>query len=189
MKRFFQSVLCAALCLGTLTGCSGSSSKSGGASYLVTREPFPQFSEKDMNGAAVSSDMFADYDATIINFWNNGCGTCIAEMPELEEMYQSYKEKNINLIGIGTDSGESERNHAEALDILASKGVTYTNISPDPESDFYKGFIKDIFTYPTTYVIDSEGYIIGAPITGNVKNQMDALEKKLDQAQASKESD
>ena len=38
-------------------------------------------------GAPVSSDIFADYDATIVNFWNNGCGTCIEEMPELEELY------------------------------------------------------------------------------------------------------
>lgn len=28
------------------------------------------------------------YDATIINFWSNGCGSCIEEMPELEEYYQ-----------------------------------------------------------------------------------------------------
>ena len=39
-----------------------------------------------MEGTAVTSEIFADYDATIVNFWNNGCGSCIAEMPERGEL-------------------------------------------------------------------------------------------------------
>ena len=68
----------------------------------------------------------------------------------------------------------------KAWEILAEKGVTYTNISPDPEGDFYKDFIADIFTYPTTYIVDSEGNIVGASIAGNVKNQLDTVEARLD---------
>ena len=105
---------------------------------------------KGTKGNSVSSDIFGDYDATIVNFWNNGCGTCIEEMPELEEMYQQFKERNINLIGVGTDSGESDEQLATAREILAGKGVSYINISPSPENSFYKDFVADIFTFPTT---------------------------------------
>ena len=42
---------------------------------------------------------------------------CIAEMPELEEMYQDFKEDNINLIGVGADSGESQ----EQMDTLQNR--------------------------------------------------------------------
>lgn len=86
-----------AMVMGTvlLAGCAAQETD------LVSKEPFPEFSETDTNGNAVTSDIFADYDATIVNFWNNGCGTCIAEMPELEELYQEFKEQNINLIGVG----------------------------------------------------------------------------------------
>ena len=154
---------------------------------LVSKTPFPEFSETDMNGNAITNDIFADYDVTIVNFWNNGCGTCIAEMPELEEMYQQFQTQNINLIGVGADSGESEEQLELARSILQEKGVTYQNISPDPEQDFYKNFISDIAGYPTTYVVDSDGNIIGAPLVGNVKDQMDTLQSRIDQIQGSKE--
>ena len=106
---------------------------------------------------------------------------------ELEEMYQDFKDQNINLIGVGADSGESEEQLATAQKILKEKGVTYQNISPNPENDFYKEFVADIAGYPTTYVVDNEGNMIGAPIIGNVKNQFETLQKKIDQIQGEQE--
>ncbi len=173
MRRILTLFLSAAL-LAALFGCG-----SGGDDQLVSKTPFPQFDEVDTEGGAISSDIFAAYDATIVNFWNNGCGTCIAEMPELEEMYQEFKDRNINLIGVGADSGEGEEQLAFARNVLKEKGVTYLNISPSPERDFYKDFVSEIFTYPTTYIVDSHGDIIGAPISGNVKEQMDTVEARL----------
>ena len=102
-------------------------------------------------------------------------------MPELEEMYQEFQKDNINLIGVGADSGENEEQLELAKSILKEKDVTYQNISPDPENDFYKDFIADITGYPTTYVVDSEGNIVGAPLIGNVKDQMDTLQNRIDQ--------
>lgn len=128
-----------------------------------------------------------DYDATIVNFWNNGCGTCIEEMPELEELYHQLQERNINLIGVGTDSGEGEEQLETAQNILKEKGVTYVNISPDPEGEFYKDFVSEIFSYPTTYIVDGEGNIIGAPIVGNVKKQIDTVNDRLALSTASDE--
>ena len=175
MKRVLTLLATAALTAAVLAGCG-----SGGEDALVTKTAFPKFDEVDMEGNPVTNDIFADYDATFVNFWNNGCGTCIAEMPELEELYQDFRERNINLIGVGTDSGESDEKLATAKEILEEKGVTYTNISPDPEGDFYKNFIADISTYPTTYIVDSEGNIVGASIAGNVKNQLDTVEARLE---------
>ena len=133
-----------------------------------------------MAGITVSNDIFSEYDATIVNFWNNGCGSCIAEMPELEELYHEFQEQNINLIGVGADSGESEEQHETAQNILKEKEVTYQNISPDPEGSFYQEFVSELSTYPTTYLVDSEGNIIGAPIAGNVKKQKDTIQQRID---------
>ena len=163
MKKI-TSILCSgALLVAILTGCGTTGEES-----LVSKTPFPEFDEVDMAGNPVSSDI-----------WNNGCGTCIEEMPELEELYQQFKEQNINLIGVGTDSGEGEEQLSTAKEILDEKGVTYINISPDPEGTFYQEFISDIFTYPTTYIVDSDGNIIGAPISGNVKKQIDTVNERL----------
>ena len=164
MKRVLILLLSAVLMTAALTGCS-----SGEEDALVSKTPFPEFSEVDIAGDEISSDIF----------WNNGCGSCIAEMPELEELYQDFKERNINLIGVGTDSGESREQLDTAREILKEKGVTYHNISPDPEGDFYKDFVADISTYPTTYIVDGEGNIVGADIVGNVKKQLDTVETRL----------
>lgn len=177
MKKFVSILLSAILAVGVFTGCGA---KSG--DELLTKTPFPEFSEQDMDGNTITSDIFADYDATIVNFWNNGCGTCIAEMPELEELYQDFQQQNINLIGVGTDSGEGEEQHQLAKRILEEKGVTYQNISPSPENEFYKEFVSQISSYPTTYVVDSEGNIIGASVVGNVKEQLDTIKSKIENA-------
>lgn len=179
MKRIISLFLLLIMIAAVLTGC-GSQKQD-----LVTKTPFPEFSETDMEGNTITNDIFADYDVTIVNFWNNGCGTCIAEMPELEEMYQEFQKDNINLMGVGADSGENEEQLELAKSILEEKGVTYPNISPNPKHDFYKEFIADITGYPTTYVVDSEGNIIGAPLIGNVKEQMDTLQNRIDQIRES----
>ena len=174
MRRILIVLLSAVGMAAALSGCGA-----GGEDALVSKTPFPEFSEVDTEGNAITSDIFADYDATIVNFWNNGCGTCIAEMPELEELYQDFQERDINLIGVGADSGESQEQLDTAREILEEKGITYPNVSPDPEGSFYKDFIAEIFTYPTTYVVDSEGNIVGAAIAGNVKDQLETVEERL----------
>ena len=125
-------------------------------------------------------------NTSFVNFWNNGRGICIAEMPELaayaaalpdkttavavadvmpelEELCQELKSRNVNLIGAGADFGEREEQLAFAQNGLKEKGVAYANISPDPDKEFYKDFVSEIFTYPTTYIVDSQGNIVGVP--------------------------
>lgn len=175
MKKWVSFLLTIALTVG-LAACSSQEEE------LVSRTPFPTFSELDTQGNEWTNDMFGDYDATVINFWSNGCGTCIEEMPELEELYQQLKEKNINLIGVASDSGESEEQLETAQKILEEKGVTYVNLSPDPEGTLYQEFLSELTGYPSTYVVDDEGNLIGAPIIGNVKEQEDTLNQRLEQA-------
>ena len=169
-----MSILLVAICMLSLAAC-------GNSEIEATIKPFPEFEGVDFNGNAVNNDIFKDYDATIINFWTNGCGSCIAEMPELEEYYQNFKGKNINMIAVAASAGDSDELREDAETILKEKGVTYTNIIPDIESSFYKDFIGEITGYPITYIVDSNGNMVGAPLIGVVKNQEDKLMKRLDE--------
>ncbi|ABX40586.1 TlpA disulfide reductase family protein [Lachnoclostridium phytofermentans] len=172
MKKWL-SMLILAICMFSLVACSNNEIEG-------TKQPFPEFEGVDFEGNSVSNDIFKDYDATIINFWTNGCGSCIAEMPELEEYYQKFKEKNINLIAVAASAGDSDEMRLGAEKILKEKGVTFTNIIPDINSSFYKDFICEITGFPITYIVDSEGNMIGAPLIGVVKKQEDTLMKRLD---------
>lgn len=84
------------------------------------------------------------------------------------------------MVAVAASAGDSEEMRAEAEKILTEKGVTYTNTIPDPESEFYKNFICEIAGFPTTYIVDREGNIIGAPLAGVVKNQEDTLLDRLE---------
>lgn len=152
----------------------------GKTESTATLIPFPEITGVNMEGDTITNEVFDDYDATIVNFWNNGCGTCIEEMPELEEYFLYYKELNVNLIGIGTDSGESDEKYEFAQNVLKEKGVTYTNIAPDTTGDLYNEFIPSITGYPTTYIVDGSGNIVGTPIVGNVKKQDDVLKRRIE---------
>lgn len=172
MKRII-SYLLITVCILSLTACS----KQG---IEATSKPFPEFEGVNFEGNSINNDIFKDYDATIVNFWTNSCGSCIAEMPDLEQYYQDFKEKNINLIAVAASAGDSEEMRAYAENILKEKGVTFTNIIPDIESDFYKDFICEIMGFPMTYLVDSEGNIIGAPLVGVVKNQEEKLMERIE---------
>lgn len=58
--------------------------------------------------------------------------------------------------------------------------MTCQNISPDPEQSFYKEFVSELSSFPVTYVVDREGKIIGAPVYGNVKKQMESIQARLE---------
>ena len=167
-------LLALSISVAVFSGCSSEKSD------LVSKTPFPEFSETDTEGNTIDNSIFSEYDVTIVNFWSNGCGSCVEEMPDLEKMYQELKEKKINLIGVGVDSGESEENLKTAKEILSSKGVTYRNISPNPENEFYRDFISQINGYPTTYLVDSQGNIVGAPIIGVVMGQEKTLNNRIE---------
>lgn len=174
MKKILSLLFALTISAAVLSGCSSQKSD------LVSKTPFPEFSETDTEGNAIDNSIFSEYDVTIVNFWSNGCGSCVEEMPDLEKMYQEMKEKKINLIGVGIDSGESEESLKTAREILSAKGVTYRNISPDPDNDFYQDFISQINGYPTTYLVDSQGNIVGAPIVGVVMGQEDTLNSRIE---------
>ena len=175
MKKLVTIVLTIVM-LVSFAGCSKSDT------IEISKKEFPEITGTDMDGNKVENTIFSEYDATIVNFWNNGCGTCIEEMPELEEYYKELSEENINLIGVASDSGESQEKFDFAKKVLSEKGVTYLNISPDISGEFYTDFLETITGYPTTFIVDNEGNIIGSGIVGNVKNQDEVLRERLNLA-------
>ena len=149
--------------------------------------PFPAFEGKDLDGNPVKSDeLFSANAVTVVNFWFTTCNPCVGELSELDALNKELAKKGGALIGVNTFTLDGdEAAISEAKDVLAKKGVTYQNVYFDSDGEAGK-FTTNIFAYPTTYVVDRNGNIVGEPIVGAIteKNQAEALQKLIDQALA-----
>ena len=160
----------------------------GGASVSPEEgslQKFPAFEGKDLDGNEVKSDeLFSANAVTVVNFWFTTCNPCVGELAELDALNKELAKKGGALIGVNTFTLDGdEAAISEAKDVLAKKGATYQNVYFDSDGEAGK-FTTNIFAYPTTYVVDRSGNIVGEPIVGAIteKNQAETLQSLIDQA-------
>ena len=150
-------------------------------------QKFPAFEGKDLDGNAVKSDeLFSANAVTVVNFWFTTCNPCVGELSELDALNKELAKKGGALIGVNTFTLDGdEAAISEAKDVLAKKGVTYQNVYFASDGEAGK-FTTNIFAYPTTYVVDRNGNIVGDPIVGAIteKKQAETLQKLIDQTLA-----
>ena len=150
-------------------------------------QKFPAFEGKDLDGNMVKSDeLFSANAVTVVNFWFTTCNPCVGELAELDALNKELAEKGGSLIGVNTFTLDGDETAiSEAKDVLAKKGATYQNVYFDSDGEAGK-FTTNIFAYPTTYVVDRNGNIVGDPIVGAIteKKQSETLQKLIDQALA-----
>ena len=148
---------------------------------------FPAFEGKDLDGNTVKSDeLFSGNAVTVVNFWFTTCNPCVGELAELDALNKELAEKGGSLIGVNTFTLDGdEAAISEAKDVLAKKGATYQNVYFDSDGEAGK-FTTNIFAYPTTYVVDRSGNIVGEPIVGAIteKKQAETLQKLIEQTLA-----
>ena len=150
-------------------------------------QKFPAFEGKDLDGNTVKSDeLFSGNAVTVVNFWFTTCNPCVGELAELDALNKELAEKGGSLIGVNTFTLDGDEEAiSEAKDVLAKKGATYQNVYFDSDGEAGK-FTTNIFAYPTTYVVDRSGNIVGEPIVGAIteKKQAETLQKLIEQALA-----
>ena len=148
-------------------------------------QKFPSFEGKDLDGNEVKSDeLFSANAVTVVNFWFTTCSPCVGELGDLDALNKELADKGGALIGVNAFTLDGDETAiADAKDVLAKKGATYQNVYFDSDGEAGK-FTANIFAYPTTYVIDRNGNIVGEPIVGAIteKNQAETLQSLIDQA-------
>ena len=148
-------------------------------------QKFPAFEGKDLDGNTVkSSELFSKNAVTVVNFWFTTCNPCVGELSELDALNKELTEKGGALIGVNTFTLDGdEAAISEAKNVLAKKGATYQNVYFASDGEAGK-FTTNIFAYPTTYVVDRNGNIVGDPIVGAIteKKQAEALQAQIDKA-------
>ena len=121
---------------------------------------FPEFTAKTVSGEDISSDLFKNSKLTVVNVWGSWCGPCVQEIPELQKLYESMKDKDVNVIGLAQDAGTDLDAVKEIID---KNKVTYQNIVPEGATE---DFVMSIMAFPTTFFVDSDRNIVGV-IQGN----------------------
>lgn len=165
---------------------AGEAGMPAGSSSELTK--FPSFNGKDLDGNDVkSSELFSGNSVTVVNFWFTTCKPCVEELESLEALNKDLAAKGGAVIGINSFTIDGDKAAiTEAKDLLAKKGVTYKNIWFDGNSDAGK-FTSGLYSYPTTYVVDKNGNIVGSPIVGAITapEQAKMLQDLIAQALAS----
>ena len=148
-------------------------------------QKFPAFEGKDLDGNPVKSDeLFSANAVTVVNFWFTTCSPCVGELGDLDALNKELADKGGALIGVNAFTLDGDETAiSDAKDVLAKKGATYQNVYFDSSSPA-GAFTANIFAFPTTYVVDRNGNIVGEPIVGAIteKNQAETLQSLIDQA-------
>ena len=172
---------------GGNTGNKTDSGSTGSKMDDSSLPKFPAFEGKDLDGNTVkSSDLFSGNAVTVVNFWFTTCGPCVGELGDLDALNKELSGKGGALIGINAFTLDgNEAAISDAKDVLTQSGATYQNVYFDSGSDAGK-FVESIYAYPTTYVVNRSGRIVGDPIVGAItsKAQADALQAQIDKALA-----
>ena len=118
-------------------------------------EPAFRFSTTALDGTAVDESVLAGHALTMINFFEPWCPPCIAELPDLEKLYETYAPEGFQILGVfSTEEGTAE--------VVSDAALSYPVLRYVPEFDqFQTGYV------PTTIFVDGSGRIVGETKIGS----------------------
>ncbi|WP_295769059.1 TlpA disulfide reductase family protein [uncultured Mucilaginibacter sp.] len=120
----------------------------------------PEFTAKDVNGKDVK---LADYKGkyVMIDFWASWCGPCRQENPNVVKLYNQYKGKGFNILGVSLDENKQAWQRA-----IQDDKLTWQQVSDLKKWDGQVARAYQIQAIPSNFILDTEGNIIAKNITG-----------------------
>ena len=106
----------------------------------------------------------ADYEGKVIflNFWGTWCPPCRAEMPDIQKLYEEYvaqgDEAEVVILGAAAPGMGQEGSKKEITSFMEENGYTYP-VLMDETYEMFNWY--GITAFPTTFMIDKEGYVYG----------------------------
>ena len=120
------------------------------------------FEASTLDGINVlSNDLFGSNFVTLVNVWGTESPASIKEMAALQNIATQLASTNVAVVGI-CENAVDPAHVAKAAQILKDNGVTFTNLIPPANM----AQIFPVRGYPTTYFVDYNGDVWGAPIEG-----------------------
>lgn len=116
-------------------------------------KPAPPLALELVDGSGTFSLPEQKGKVLLVDLWATWCAPCIAELPNLQKMHESFDPKEFALVGIVLESGE----RSEILDFLKDKSITYPNLLGEEDT---KESFGPFLGFPTKYLIDKEGIVV-----------------------------
>lgn len=108
----------------------------------------PDFSLFDVYGRKRNLSDFKG-KVIILDFWATWCPPCRFEIPHFVELYEEYREKGLEIIGVSLDL-----NKAKVEAFIEENGVNYPVLMGDRDvTELYGGIVS----IPTTFILDRDG--------------------------------
>ena len=123
-------------------------------SVLFAGQKISDFKLKDINNHLQSYSKVKGEKLTIIDFWATWCKPCIQAIPKLNKIYEDYKDRGVEVIGINTDS---PRNAAKVKPFAKTYKISYT-ILRDTNSEIATEL--NVAVFPTLYIVNSQNEIV-----------------------------
>ncbi len=137
---------------GANAGDDTSTAESGAAPSVRPQIPIPEFSLARLSGGEKSDK---DYRGKLVllNFWALWCAPCVAEMPALERLHTSFKDKGLEVVAISVDS----KNSQEELKAFVKKYGLSFDILLDPEISLPPKY--GVTGFPETFFVGPDGVL------------------------------
>lgn len=181
-----------ALCLVLLSGCAGSGGRQPDAAGAdasgespAQEEPaqeaessaiFVTFEGTDLEGNAVSQEVFSQSKLTMVNVWATYCNPCLSEMPGLGELAAEYDPSEFQIIGVVSNVREGD-DQALVESLVQETGANYPHLLANDSID--RALLAGVSGVPTTFFFDGEGAYLGGVVGSAEKSAWEELIHEL----------
>ena len=128
----------------------------------ISTESRLTFRTTDLYGRSVDESILQGANLIIMNIWEPWCGPCIKELPDMEKLYQKYK--NAGVVFLGVYARDDSTTDEEAQDIIESFEITYPVIRDCSDLSIYEND-----GWPENFFFDGEGKLLSPEPDGGYK--------------------
>ena len=118
------------------------------------------FKVKNLDGKELSLKQYRG-KVVLLDFWAVWCGPCRAEMPNVKQVYEKYKDQHFEIIGISLDNDK-----LKLLAYLKEQGATWPQFFDGQGWNNEVAQMYKVRSIPAMYLIDGEGVIRKANVRG-----------------------
>ncbi len=131
----------------------------------------PNFTLKTSQGKTVELSKLKG-KTVVVNFWATWCGPCRAEIPGFIDVYNKYKSKGLEIVGISLDQG----GWSDVKPFVKKFNITYPVVLGNDKVARLYGNVEAI---PTTFIVDKTGKIVNQHVGYMKEEDFEAMIKGL----------